>query len=157
MSEEKKEMQTIMDFKKQLVKYLNTDEISNRILSLYQGDKHKMERFKATLLNVALSPELAICSPESIIKAGMEIAELDLPLSEQLDQAYIVPYWNDSIKKYEARAEVSYKGWLALAKRISYKVKAHPIYKCDKFSYKINGFEEDITLIPNLTDLVGQL
>lgn len=129
--------------KSQITKIIESDEIHNRISILFQNNKDKAERFRATLLNVALDESLRTCTPASIVKSALMIAELGLPLAKGLGQAYIVRY------KQDAEAIIGYKGWLALAERSGKAVKAKPVFKCDEFELIDNGFDETVTFKPN--------
>lgn len=115
----------------------------NRIMQLL-GDPVKREKFSATLINVALDGSLATCSPESIVKSGLQAAELDLSLNKNMGLAYIVRY------KKDAEFQIGYKGWQLLAKRAGIRLKVTPIYDCDVFEISSDGFDTTVKYIPNL-------
>ena len=133
----------IVERKEKINAILNANEIKDRLASLFQNDKNKAEKFKATILNIALDSTLANCTPASIIKSALMIAELDLPLAKGLGQAYIVKY------KHDAEAQIGYKGWMTLAERAGKIVKPKPVFKCDVFELIDNGFDETVTFKPN--------
>lgn len=122
---------------------MNSKEITDRLNSLFSKNEDKASKFKATLLNIALDNSLNTCTPASIVKSALMIAELGLPLAKGLGQAYIVKY------KQDAEAQIGYKGWLALAERNGKSVKAKPIFKCDEFELIDNGFDETVVFKPN--------
>lgn len=115
----------------------------NRIMQLL-GDPAKREKFSATLINVALDSALATCSPESIVKSGLQAAELDLSLNKNMGLAYIVRY------KKDAEFQIGYKGWQLLAKRAGIRLNVTPIYDCDEFEISSDGFDTTVKHIPNL-------
>lgn len=136
----------IVERKNQIIKIIESGEISSRLNSLFGKDDGKSQKFKATLLNIALDQSLQSCTPASIVKSALMLAELDLPLAKALGQCYIVRY------KQDAEAVVGAKGWLALAERAGKTVKAKPVYSCDQFEMIDNGFDETIILKPNLDE-----
>lgn len=120
------------------------------------GNSKQAEKFSAVLLNIALEPSLATCSPSSIVNCALRIAELGLPIAKHLGQAYIVGYTkrNDKGEPIETNAEtiIGYKGWLSLMERAGKSVKVNPVYACDEFKMVVNGFDESISLIPNYNE-----
>lgn len=115
----------------------------DRIMQLL-GAPAKREKFSATLINVALDGALATCSPESIVKSGLQAAELDLSLNKNMGLAYIVRY------KKDAEFQIGYKGWQLLAKRAGIRLNVTPIYDCDEFEISSDGFDTTVKHIPNL-------
>lgn len=136
-------MSNLTKRKTEVTSYLASNEITNRITSLFQKDDKKAEKFKATIVNIALDNSLNQCTIPSILKSALDIAELELPLAKGLGQAYIVKY------KKDAEPVIGYKGWLALASRSNLAVKPKPVFKCDEFEMIDNGFDETITFKPN--------
>lgn len=139
-------MSNIQVRKNELNKYLSNGDLSNRFVSLFSKDEAKAEKFKATIVNLALDNSLSSCTIASILKSALDIAEINLPLAKGLGQAYIVRY------KSDAEPVIGYKGWLALAERGGKIVKTKPIFKCDHFNMIDNGFDEIIDFIPNLNE-----
>jgi len=136
-------LSAIVERKSQITRMMESGEITNRLNSLFSENKDKASKFKATLLNIALDNSLNACTPASIVKSALMVAELGLPLAKGLGQAYIVKY------KQDAEAQIGYKGWLALAERNGKAVKAKPIFKCDEFELIDNGFDETVVFKPN--------
>ncbi|QLB20041.1 hypothetical protein A6B43_00415 [Vespertiliibacter pulmonis] len=122
---------------------INGKATQTRIMQLL-GDSAKMEKFSATLINIALDGSLSTCSPASIVKSGLQAAELDLSLNKNMGLAYIVRYQKD------AEFQIGYKGWQLLAKRAGIRLNVTPIYDCDEFEISSDGFDTTIKHIPNL-------
>ena len=139
-------MSNITERKKQITTYLSSGEMTNRLASLFENDDKKAEKFKATIINIALDKSLQSCTVQSILKSALDIAEIGLPLAKGLGQAYIVKY------KRDAQPVIGYKGWLALHERGGKSVKAKPVFACDEFEMIDNGFDETIVLKPNLDE-----
>lgn len=122
---------------------INLPAFKKRLLSLFENDEKKANKFKATLLNVSLSPQLASASPTSIIKAALAIAETGLNLATATGQAYLVKYGKDVVPV------IGYKGWQKLAEEAGKLVNAHPVFDCDRFQYTVTGFTESFILEPD--------
>ena len=128
--------------KQQIMRYVESKTLQDRIASLYGGDASKAEKFKATLINVALDRSLASCSAESIVKSALAIAEAQLPISKTLGLAYIVPFGK------EAQPIISYKGYKHLLRRDGILLKAREVYKSDRFAIEHVGFDDRFYLQP---------
>ena len=142
----------IQQRKNEVMVLLENKEIQERLCALC-GNEASKDKFKASLLNIALDSNLAQCSMQSIVKASLDIAGLKLNLNKNLGKAYIVPRSVRQGNGYvtEARIDIGYKGWLELAKRSKLSVKAHSVFDCDEFifSYNVVGVDKNMTLIPN--------
>lgn len=79
---------------------------------------------------------------DNLARCCIEIASLKLPIAKQAGQAYVVP--RDGLYQ----VEISYKGWMVLARRVGIAVRAYPIFEGDDFSYRIEGFEQRFTYTP---------
>lgn len=134
----------------EVMKLLENKEIQERLCALCGNEANK-DKFKASLLNIALDSNLSQCSMQSIVKASLDIAGLKLSLNKNLGKAYIVPRRVKVNDNYimEARIDIGYKGWLELAKRSKLSVKAHSVFDCDEFTYNVIGIDENMSLTPN--------
>lgn len=143
----------IQERKNEVVALLANKEVQERLCALC-GDEMSKEKFKASLLNIALDSNLARCSIQSIVKASLDIAGLRLSLNKNLGKAYIVPRSVRNGDSYvsEARIDIGYKGWLELAKRSGLSVKAHSVFECDEFKFQVLGGDEDLILTPNFDE-----
>jgi recombination protein RecT len=81
----------------------------------------KSQGFLASVLQLTqTNGYLAKAEPESVLKAAMVAATLDLPINNSLGMAYIVPYNNrqsDGTKKVQAQFQLGYKGLIQLCQR----------------------------------------
>ena len=127
----------------QVMDALALQTVKDQLSSLLNGNSKKIEAFKATLLKVSLSYGLDKCSPESIIKCGIQALSLDLPL--EAGQGYIVNYGG------QAAFDAGYKGWQVLVKRAGYSVLADAVYLCDEFSQDGFGFDRQMVFKPDLS------
>lgn len=71
---------------------------------------------KALHVSVSRNPQLADCTPLSLLNALICAAEFGLKLGPA-GHFYIIPFWNSSIKKLEATPVVGYKGMIELVTR----------------------------------------
>lgn len=93
--------------------------------------------FRLVLFCADRNPFLLKCTVLSIVHSAIQSAEIGLEVGSALNHAYIVPYFEDS--QWVARFTVSAFGYAELAYR-SGKVKSiwwHPVYKGDKFEYRL--------------------
>lgn len=96
-------------------------------------------------------PELAECSPMSILRSMMQSAELGLEVCSGTNEAYLVPYYNKNTKCKEAQFIPGYQGLVKLAIE-SGKVKnieSRVVYENDAFDYEL-GMAPKITHKPAL-------
>lgn len=94
------------------------------------NDSIDFERFAAVAMNtMRRTPELANCSPASVITAVNRCAELGLEPGGPLGHAYLVPF------KQECTLIIGYKGYLHLMFRGGglKDAQAHVVYENDKF------------------------
>lgn len=94
------------------------------------------------------NPKLLECSPDTIVGAVVNCGSLGLE-PNLLGHAYIVPFYNSKIKRYEAQFQLGYKGIMELVRR-SGEVKAiyaHEVYEGDTFEFEY-GLEKNIVHKP---------
>jgi recombination protein RecT len=104
------------------------------------------ERFlKVYLLAAVKQPDLYNCSPESLLQALMQAAQLGLEVNSPLGSAYLVPF------KGTAVLIPGYRGLIDLARRsgVCTAIEAHVVYKDDEFDW-VQGTAPTISHRPNL-------
>jgi recombination protein RecT len=118
------------------------------MLALPKGfDAGRMIR--TVLTAVQKTPKLMQCTPQSIVLAVLQAAQLGLDVDGFLGHAYLVPYWNKKSGKNEAQLQVGYRGFIALARRsgeIS-AISAEIVYSEDSFSVSL-GTDRKVTHLP---------
>jgi recombination protein RecT len=104
-----------------------------------------LERYVSAdkLIRVALTAigndyKLAQCSPVSVIGSVIQLGQVGLVPDGFLGQAYMIPFWNNRAKCYEANPIIGYRGYGELAVRSgkATSVDAHVVYKGDVFDYE---------------------
>lgn len=76
----------------------------------------RYRNFLAALVNlVFLNPNLAECTPMSIITSALKAATLDLKIDPELGQAWIIPYKVKGVAK--AQFQIGYLGYIQMALR----------------------------------------
>ena len=124
-----------------------------KIVKSLLGDKKKSDKFLATALKVANDYKLKECHPQSIVDACINVAQLNLDLSPSLSHAYLVPFKaKKDAKVANVQLIISARGYTALLSRNGWNVKSFVVNENDTFSYKMNGFEENIVFEKNLDD-----
>lgn len=114
--------------------------------------------------SIRTNPKLKICSPESLLGAVMQCAQLGLEPSI-LGHAYLVPYRNKKKDQFgndlkdgngqpifvdEAQFQIGYKGLIELARRTGQisSIMAHAVHEKDVFEYEY-GIEEKLKHVPS--------
>jgi recombination protein RecT len=135
---------------KTLAMYLEDPKVK---ASLQQAAANHLDPDRLARLALSLSrqPQLAECTPLSILGCVMQSAQLGLePL---LGRAYYVPYRNNKTGQREAQFQLGYQGLLDLARR-SGEIKmifAEVVYEADDFTYSL-GLNPDLHHIPATGD-----
>lgn len=85
---------------------------------------------------VSRNPRLMECTPESIVGAVVNCGVLGVE-PNLIGHAYIVPFWNNSTKKFEAQFQLGFKGLIELARRTGEisNVYAHEVYEGDVWDF----------------------
>ena len=98
------------------------------------------------------TPELAACSPQSVLGCLMKCTALGLEPSavDGLGRAYILPYNNRKTGRKEAQLIIGYKGMIDLARRSGeiVDISARAVHEGDFFEYEY-GVNETIRHIPS--------
>jgi len=115
----------------------------SQLKTVLGGDKQKISTYASALLEMATNPSLAGANIESVIKAGMQIVNAGLNPNPLFGQAYVVKYGQN------VQLQIGYKGWVLLAYRAGWQVRAVPVYKCDEFEYQFGGLSDRIIFKPN--------
>jgi recombination protein RecT len=130
---------------KQLIRQaveINRKEIQTALPAGYVGGP---ERFARTVLTaVARDPKLLACSPNSILGAAMQAAQLGLTPGV-LGEAWLIPYKN------ECTFQLGVKGLVSLAARAGIGIQAHTVYDRDEFAYRL-GLEPGLDHVPATGD-----
>lgn len=106
--------------------------------------------------SIRTNPKLKVCTPESLLGAVMQCAQLGLEPSI-LGHAYLVPYKNavkDANGKKigsvdECQFQIGYKGLIELARRTGQisSIMAHGVYEKDEFEYEY-GINDKLRHVP---------
>lgn len=96
-------------------------------------------------------PELAKCSPVSILRAMMQSAELGLEVCSGTNEAYLVSYYNKKANTTEAQFIPGYQGLVKLAVESGKvrNIEARVVYENDTFDYEL-GMQPKISHKPTL-------
>ncbi|AFC32171.1 DNA-binding phage-related protein [Paenibacillus mucilaginosus 3016] len=104
--------------------------------------------------SIRTNPKLKVCTPESLLGAVMQCAQLGLEPSI-LGHAYLVPYRNkkkEGNKEYfvdEAQFQIGYKGLIELARRTGHisSIMSQAVHEKDLFEYEY-GINEKLRHVP---------
>lgn len=89
----------------------------SQLLLAFQNDQLNLNRFESNLFRLCDNNNLKDCSALSIVGAAVQAAYLGLSLDPILGQAYVVPRWNNKLKRTEASFLTGYQGFIELIRR----------------------------------------
>jgi len=110
---------------------------------------------RIAMTSIRTNPKLKVCTPESLLGAVMQCAQLGLEPSI-LGHAYLIPYRNkrkdENGKEYyvdEAQFQIGYKGLIELARRTGQisSIMAQAVHEKDVFEYEY-GINEKLRHVP---------
>lgn len=106
---------------------------------------------KIALSAAARTPEILACSPESILRAVMQGAELGLEVGGLLGDAYFVPFKNKTTGRTEAQLIPGYRGLIKLARNSGQitSIEAHVVREHDQFTLTY-GLDAKLEHVPCL-------
>jgi recombination protein RecT len=98
---------------------------------------------RVSLAAISRTPKLASCTPESIVGAVTACAVMGLE-PNLIGHAYLVPFWNNSTRSFEAQFVIGYKGAIELVRRTGEvsKINAIDVYENDFFYYEFGDSEK---------------
>lgn len=129
--------------------FFNSPAVKERFAEVLKG---KETGFITSLLSlIGDNRNLANANPETVYKAAMKAAVLDLPIEPSLGYAYVVPYKN------QAQFQLGYKGLIQLAQRSGkYKsINSGIVYKSQLISYNPLFEELEVDFTQPADEVVG--
>jgi recombination protein RecT len=103
------------------------------------------------ILNTACltTPKLLECDVRTLVRAGIQCAQLGLEPDNLLGQAYLIPFYNTKKGGYDVQVIPGYKGLILLARRSGQvsDITAHIVYDKEPFTLEY-GTEEKIKHTP---------
>lgn len=94
--------------------YLNSGSVQALLANRLSSEKIKTDFMNSVIEVVTGSPELQVCTPQSILSESLKAASIHLPLNKALGRAYVVPFKNKGVPT--ATMVIGYKGYIQLAK-----------------------------------------
>ena len=117
----------------------------DQIAGLLPGHLDAGRLARLALISIRQTPKLQDCTPESLLGAILQAAQLGLEPDGTLGQAYLVPY------KTNATLQIGYRGMIELARRSGKvrRIAARVVYDGDHLEYE-TGLEDRLVHRPNL-------
>lgn len=96
--------------------------------------------------SIRTNPKLKLCTPESLLGAVMQCAQMGLEPSI-MGHAYLIPYKNKGVD--ECQFQIGYKGLIELARRTGQisSIIAHAVHANDEFEYEY-GIDDKLRHVP---------
>lgn len=92
--------------------------VMSRFAELFAGDKSKATSFITNTLSVVNNNSLLTkAEPQTILSASLLAAAINLPITQGLGQAAIVPFYNSKTGRMEAQFQIMTRGYIQLAQR----------------------------------------
>ena len=110
-------------------------------------DSERFVRMYFTALSS--NPNLAKCSPASFLGAMMQSAHSGLEVNTVMQQAWLIPYYNNKERRYECQFQIGYQGLKDLAYRsgLIESIQVQTVRENDEFEYQL-GLHPDIRHVP---------
>jgi recombination protein RecT len=104
------------------------------------------------LMAVSRNPKLLQCSPQSMLRALIEAADVRIRPLGTNGRGYLIPRKNKNTGHLEACFDPGYRGLIDIAKRGGdvVEIDAYPVYKADEFHYQL-GDAPSVRHVPNIT------
>ncbi|MBW5468486.1 recombination protein RecT [Brevibacillus formosus] len=122
------------------------------------GNNMDVNKFlRIATFSIRTNPKLMNCSAPSLLSALMQSAQLGLEPGV-LGHCYLVPFWSEKLKSFEATFIISYKGMIELARRSGniQSIAARIVYENDEFQFEY-GLEERLIHKPCILGERGQM
>ena len=95
--------------------YLNQDTVRKYLENMLH---ERTGQFVTSLVSLSnLTPGLAKADPKTLMFCGLKAASLNLPLDNNLQFAFAIPYNNKKTGTVEAQFQMGYRGYIQLAQR----------------------------------------
>lgn len=108
---------------------------------------------RIAMTTIQKNPKLAECDIKSLLGAVMAASQVGLEVDDILGQAYLVPFWNNKERRFDAQLQIGYKGFLDLARRSGQVINivSQIVYENDEFDFEY-GFDEKLRHKPATTN-----
>lgn len=142
---------------KELTSWFSADEMQALLRDRLTALGVESDRYvRLALIAATQNPKIRECDPYSLAFSLLEAAALKLEPNGVLGLAYLIPYWNQKRRCFEAKFQVGYQGCVQLAHR-SGKVGAcyaRAIYDRDAWSVT-DGTDGGIMHVPYIPPSTG--
>lgn len=136
----------VLEEKQKGLKRLLTSEAFKKQIGEIAGKFMTPEAMiRLTLVATSRQPKLLECTPESILRCLMDAAVLKVRPGGIMGRGYLIPRWNNKIKKNEACFDPGYRGLADVARRSGQikRISAGVVREKDECEF-IQGTEEKI-------------
>jgi recombination protein RecT len=120
-----------------LASYLKSDAVKRKLTEAAGQFMRPEDLVRFTLLAASRSPKLLECTPESVLRALMDAAELKIKPGGLMGRGYLVPRYNNKIGAMEACFDPGWRGLVDIARRSGKikRIEAHVVHENDRFRY----------------------
>eukprot|EP00919_Chromeraceae_sp_WS-2016_P068779 GHVR01162774.1.p1 GENE.GHVR01162774.1~~GHVR01162774.1.p1 ORF type:complete len:266 (-),score=43.38 GHVR01162774.1:203-1000(-) len=138
------QLQTSQDSYRQMVTILQGDGMQQQLKMACARTITPERMARIVLTELKMQPKLLNCTPQSILGAMMECAQVGLEPGGTLGLAYLIPYGK------ECQFQIGYRGLIQLLWRSEMvsSVQSEVVYDCDYFEYA-NGIPQVLKHVPS--------
>jgi len=147
--QEKIPEQVIVKKRKEIENYLSQERVRKSLELVAPKHLTPEKIVKLALVAASRNPEVYKCTPQSILQAIMEAAEVGLDFTGNLGQGWLVAFYNSNIKAYECQFIPGYQGLIEIAYRsgVVTHIESRIVYEKDHFEI-VYGTQQGIKHIP---------
>lgn len=129
---------------------ISSETFKNQIKSVLPAYLTPERMVRIAVSELRTNPKLANCDPYSFAGAIMRCAQIGLEPSSEAKHVYLIPYGK------ECQLQISYLGYMALAKRNNISIKSHIVKDNDEFMYKYDP-DLQFAFTPNVMGERGEM
>lgn len=120
-----------------LATYLKSDAVKRKLAEAAGSFLKPEDLVRFTLLAASRSPKLLECTPESVLRALMDAAQLRIKPGGIMGRGYLVPRYNNKIGAQECCFDPGWRGLVDIARRSGKikRIEAHVVHENDRFRY----------------------
>lgn len=124
--------------KNTLQAFFDRPEVRAKLAQVAASFMKPDDLIRLALMGASRQPDLLKCSPQSVLRALMDAADMGIPPRGTNGRGYLVPRKNKHNGQIEACFDPGWRGLADIARRSGKvdHIEAHPVYANDVFSYE---------------------
>ena len=122
-----------------LKSFLDSSAAKTRLAAVAKDFLKPDDLVRLALVAVHRNPQLLECSPESVLSALMDAAELKIKPGGLQGRGYLIPRYNKNTKRKECTFDPGWRGLIDIMRRSGgvARVEAHPVYEIERPNFVV--------------------